>query len=212
MDFIGPFPESQGCNYLWVIVCHLTSRVHVVPIKTTTTATELSWLFVKEIVRLHGLPKSIVSDRDSKFTSRWWREVHRLLGAKLLMSTLFHPETDGTTEQVNHSIGQILRSTVNADQRNWVEKCPMLEFAINSSINESTGFAPFELDGGYMPSMIREYTANNISPGVQECNTPRLRGQEVDGASAQTERYRGSWTPAKSLQIPPDVNTTQSIE
>ena len=98
MDFIGPFPESQGCNYLWVIVCRLTSRVHVVPIKTTTTATELSWLFVKEIVRLHGLPKSIVSDRDSKFTSRWWREVHRLLGAKLLMSTSFHPETDGTTE------------------------------------------------------------------------------------------------------------------
>ena len=138
------------------------------PIKTTTTATELSWLFVKEIVRLHGLPKSIVSDRDSKFTSRWWREVHRLLGAKLLMSTSFHPETDGTTEQVNRSIGQILRSTVNADQRNWVEKCPMLEFAINLSINESTGFAPFELDGGYMPSMIREYTANNIPPGVRE--------------------------------------------
>ena len=156
MDFIGPFPESQGCKYLWVIVCRLMSRVHVVPIKTMTTATELLWLFVKEIVRLHGLPKSIVSDRDSKFTSRWWREVHRLLGAKLLMSTSFHPETDGTTEQVNRSIGQILRSTVNADQRNWVEKCPMLEFAINSSINESTGFAPFELDGGYMPSRICE--------------------------------------------------------
>ena len=84
------------------------------------------------------------------------------------MSTSFHPETDGTTERVNHSIGQILRSTVNADQRNWVEKCPMLEFVINSSINESTGFAPFELDGGYMPSMICEYTTNNMSPGVRE--------------------------------------------
>ena len=70
------------------------------------------------------------------------------------MSTSFHPQTDGATERMNHSIGQILPLTVNADQKNWVEKCPMLEFAINSSISESIGFAPFELDGGYMPSMI----------------------------------------------------------
>lgn len=85
------------------------------------------------------------------------------------MSTSFHPQTDGTTERVNRSIGQILRSTVDADQKNWVEKCPMLEFAINSSINESTGFAPFELDGGYLPSMIREYKDEpRISPGVRE--------------------------------------------
>src|SRR5579875_2014411 len=69
MDFIGPFPESQGYNYLWVVVCRLTSRVHVIPLNTTITASQLSWLFVKEIVRLHGLPKSIVLDRDPKFTS-----------------------------------------------------------------------------------------------------------------------------------------------
>src|ERR1700742_4414583 len=169
MDFIGPFPESQGYNYLWVVVCRLTSRVHVIPVNTTTTATQLSWLYIKEIVRLHGLPKSIVSDRDSKFTSRWWREVHRILGAKLLMLTSFHPQTDGATERMNRSIGQILRSMVDADQKNWVEKCPMLEFAINSSINESTGFAPFELDGGYMPSMIHEYrVTSNVPPGVQD--------------------------------------------
>lgn len=169
MDFIGPFPESQGYDYLWVVLCRLTSRVHVIPVTTTTTATQLSWIYIKEIVRLHGLPSSIVSDRDSKFTSRWWREVHRLLGAKLLMSTSFHPQTDGATERVNRSIGQILRSTVDADQKNWVEKCLMLEFAINSSINESTGYAPFELDGGYLPSMIREYKDTpSFPPGVRE--------------------------------------------
>jgi hypothetical protein len=76
---------------------------------------------------------------------------------------------NGVTEQINRSIGQILRSTIDADQKNWVDKCPMLEFAINSSINQSTGFAPFELDGGYMPSMIREYRVTpSVPPGVCE--------------------------------------------
>ena len=83
----------------------------------TMTAAQLLWLFVKEIMRLHGLPKSIISDGDSKFTSHWWHEVHQLLGAKLLMSTSFHPQTDGTAEQMNHSISQILRSTIKADQK-----------------------------------------------------------------------------------------------
>ena len=117
MDFIGPFPESQGFNYLWVVVCRLTSRIHVIPVTTTTTAVQLSWLYIKEIIRLHGLPKSIVSDRDPKFTSCWWQEVHRILGAKLLMSTSFHPQMDGITERMNCSIGQILHSMVDADQK-----------------------------------------------------------------------------------------------
>lgn len=71
MDFVGPFPEIDGLNYLWVVICQLTLMVHLIPVKTSTKATELSWLFLKEIVRLHGLPASIISDCDSKFTSRW---------------------------------------------------------------------------------------------------------------------------------------------
>lgn len=87
MDFIGPFPKSDGHDYLWVIICRLTSMVHLIPVNTTTTATELAVIYVREVVRLHGLPETIVSDRDSKFTSVFWKEVHRLLGTKLLMST-----------------------------------------------------------------------------------------------------------------------------
>jgi hypothetical protein len=70
MDFVGPFPKSQGYNYLWVIICQMTSMVHLVPVMTTVTASELSWKYLREIVRLHGLPNTIISDRDSKFTSR----------------------------------------------------------------------------------------------------------------------------------------------
>ena len=66
-------------------------------------------------MRLHGVPESIVSDHDTKFTSTFWRELHKLMGTKLLISTAFHPQTDGATEQANHSIGQILRMIINND-------------------------------------------------------------------------------------------------
>jgi len=152
MDFVGPFPNSKGYDYLWVIICRLTSMVHLVPIKTTTKASELAWIYVEQIVKIHGLPESIVSDRDSKFTSKFWTEVHRILGTKLLMSTSFHPETDGATERANRSVGQVLRTMVKPDQTDWVERIPLVEFAINSSKSASTGYAPFELNYGYMPT------------------------------------------------------------
>ena len=127
MDFVGPFPESHGYNYLWVVLCRLTSMTHLVPITTRTKASELAWLYFREIVRLHGLPESIVSDRDSKFTSKFWREVHRLLGTRLLMSTAFHPQTDGASERAIQSVSQVLRSMVGPKQQDWVEKIPMVE-------------------------------------------------------------------------------------
>lgn len=168
MDFVGPLPEIHGFNYLWVVICRLTSQVHLIPCHTTNTATDLSRIFLKEVVRLHGLPESIVSDRDSKFTSTWWKELHRLLGTKLLMSTAYHPQTDGITERANRSVAQIFRASIRADQRDWLGKTPLVEFAINSSINETTGYAPFELVHGYMPRMLREvrYT-HEAPPGVR---------------------------------------------
>jgi len=167
-DFIGPFPEANSFNYLWVVICQMTSMVHLIPVHTKLTASELSWKYMREIVRLHSLQSSIVSDQDSKFTSRWWRELHRIMGAKLLMSTSFHPQTDGQTEQANRNIGQIFRSVVNPDQKNWIDKVDMVEFAINSSISETTGYAPFELNYGYMLSMIKEiWSDEGIVQGIK---------------------------------------------
>jgi hypothetical protein len=98
MDFLGPFPKCEGFDYLWVVICRLTNMIHLIPITTCTKASELAYVFLREVVRLHGLPESIVSNRDSKFTSHFWRELHRLLGISLMMSTAFHPQTDGSTE------------------------------------------------------------------------------------------------------------------
>ena len=116
-------------------------------------AKEVAWLFLKEVVRLHGVPKSIVSDHDTKFMSTFWHELHKLMGTKLLMSTAFHPQTDGATESANHSIRQILRMIINDDQSDWAGKCPMVEFALNSSVSATTGFTPFKLNQGYMPQI-----------------------------------------------------------
>ena len=104
-------------------------------------------------MRLHRVPKSIISDHDTKFMSMFWHELHRLMGTKLLMSTVFHPQMDGVTEQANRSIGQILRMIINDDQKNWADKCPMVEFALNSSVSTTTGFTLFELNQGYMPQI-----------------------------------------------------------
>jgi hypothetical protein len=110
MDFMGPFPELAGFDYLWVVICHLTLMVHLVLIHTMTMASELTRLYVHEIVHLHGLAMRIVSDCDSKFMSQFWHETHQLLGTKLLMSTSFHPQMDGTSEQ---AIQLVCRSCVH---------------------------------------------------------------------------------------------------
>ncbi|KIK12982.1 hypothetical protein PISMIDRAFT_18316 [Pisolithus microcarpus 441] len=150
MDFVSPFPESSGANYLWVVLCRLTSLVHLVLVNTTIRASELTWVFIREIMRLHGLPDTIVSDRDTKFTSQFWRE------------------TDGASEQAIRNVSQILRGLVSPDQQDWAEKLLMVEFAINSSISSSTGFAPFELTYRYLPRSLPniEEQSAATAPGV----------------------------------------------
>jgi hypothetical protein len=164
MDFIGPFPESRGYNYLWVIICRMTSMVHLIPIHMRMKASELSWIYRCEIICLHGLLSSIVSDRDSRFMSKWWKELHRILGTKLLMSTSYHPQMDRQTEHMNRSVGQIFRTVVRHDQKDWIDRVDLTEFAINASISHVTRYAPFELNGGYMPSMIKEICADRVTP------------------------------------------------
>ena len=87
------------------------------PTTTTVTTRGIVWLILKEVMRLYGIPESIVSERDTKFTSIFWKELHRLMGNKLLMSTAFHLQTDGATERANRSIAQILRTVVSNDQK-----------------------------------------------------------------------------------------------
>lgn len=178
MDFVGPFPPSLGFDYIWVLICRLTSQVHLIAINTTSKTSDLAWIYFRDIVHLHGLALSIVSDRDPKFTSKFWTELHRLLGGKLLMSTAFHPQTDSVTECAIQTVLHILHSVIKPDQTDWAEKLPMVEFAMNSSISDTTGFSPFELNYGYTPCMVCKLSRSPAMPGVKdfaECALDNLR-------------------------------------
>ena len=125
-------------------------------------------IFLKEVVRLHGVPKSIVSDCNTKFTSMFWHELHKLMGIKLLMSTVFHPQTDGATGWANCSIGQVLRMIIQDDQRDWAAKCPMVEFALNSNVRTMTRFDPFKLNQGYLPQIGMPTSFDTKFKGVKQ--------------------------------------------
>ena len=126
----------------------------------------VTWLILKEVVRLHRIPESIVSDRDTRFTSIFWKELQKLMGTKLLRFTAFHPQMDGATKRANRSIAQIPCTAVSNNQKNWSEKCSMVEFVINSSVNTTTGYAPFKLSHGYMPRSRQHISTNTSFRGV----------------------------------------------
>jgi hypothetical protein len=167
MDFVGPFPLVDNFDYIWVILCRLTSLVHLITLRTTMTASQLAPLFMNHIVHLHGLPETIASDRDPKFMSLFWTEIHRLLGIKLAKSTAFHPQTNRASERMIHKMSQVLCTVVRPDQLDWPKHLPMTEFAINSSMSASTGFAPFELTYGYLLQIIQS-VGESLFSGVQD--------------------------------------------
>ena len=147
MDFITQLPVTPvGYDAIAVFVCRLTKMAHFVPCYTTITALELAFLFLREVVKLHGVPKEFISDRDSKFTSHFWKAVCEKLGTKQGLSTSFHPQTDGQTERTNRVLE--LRHYVNPSHTYWHEHLPVAEFAYNNSHHESIKNTPFFLNYG----------------------------------------------------------------
>jgi hypothetical protein len=178
MDFIGPFPESNGFDYLLVVICRLTSMVHLVPTRTTAKVIDIAWLYLCEVVKLHGLPKSIVSDRDTKFVSKFWKELHRIMGTKLMMSMAYHPQMDGATECAIRQVSQVLQSLIKPDQTDWANQCPMVEFAMNSTISSTMEFAPFELNYSWMPTIMTELD-NTQYNGIRQFTKQALQNLSV---------------------------------
>ena len=169
IDFIGPLPESAnrmgGYDMICVIIDLLTSVVHLVPTRQTYRAIDVAKLIFEQVYRLHGIPERIVSERDSLFTSKFWKRLHYLVGTRLYMSLAFHPQTDGTIERVNRTVTQMIRQCVRPDQKDWVVKLPAVEFAINSARSSTTRFSPFQLNYGRNPSPM-VWNAQDEFPGV----------------------------------------------
>lgn len=144
MDFIEGLPVSDGANSILVVVDRLTKYAHFLPLKHPFTAASVSKVFIDSMVKLHGVPATIISDRDKVFTSHFWRDVFKALGTKLHYSTAYHPQTDGQSERVNQCLEQYLRCAVQDNPRQWRKWISLAEFWYNSSFHSSLGCSPFK--------------------------------------------------------------------
>jgi RNase H-like domain found in reverse transcriptase/Reverse transcriptase (RNA-dependent DNA polymerase)/Integrase zinc binding domain/Chromo (CHRromatin Organisation MOdifier) domain/Retrotransposon gag protein/Integrase core domain len=169
MDFVGPLPVSEGFDMLLVITDRLTNYVKIEPVLETATAKDIASVVYKSWCRQFGLPRRIVSDRDKLFKSHFWRELLRLMGIKVLMSTAFHPETDGSSERSNKTVIEALRAYVNRQQNDWMKHLVHVELAMNNSVNATHQHSPTEMLYG---TSVRLFpTIENIDttvPGVAE--------------------------------------------
>ena len=152
MDLITHLPETKrGNTAIVVFVDRLSKMVCLAPVKTSIDARQYAKLFVKEIFAKHGLPGSIISDRDPRFTSEFFQQLCELLQIKQHMSTAFHPQSDGQTERMNRTLVEMFRGFVGSIFEEWVVHLPSAEFAMNNAFNESIRTTPFFLNYGRHP-------------------------------------------------------------
>ncbi|KAK1431807.1 hypothetical protein QVD17_08491 [Tagetes erecta] len=145
MDFITKLPRtSRGHDSIWVIVDRLTKSAHFLPIREDFKMDKLAKIYVNEIVSRHGVPISIISDRDSRFTSRFWRSLQKSLGTQLNLSTAYHPQTDGQSERTIQTLEDMLRTCIIDFGGSWDSHLPLIEFSYNNSYHTSIKCAPFE--------------------------------------------------------------------
>ena len=145
MDFIVGLPKtSKGYDSIWVIVDRLTMSAHFLPVKTIFTAKQYAQLYMDRIESLHGIPKTIISDRGAQFITRFWEHFHAALGTQLIRSSVYHPQTDGQTERINQILEDMLRACVLSYSKKWDECLPLDEFSYNNRYQESIKMAPFE--------------------------------------------------------------------
>ncbi|RVW96877.1 Transposon Ty3-I Gag-Pol polyprotein [Vitis vinifera] len=138
-------PRTLGANNtIWVIVDRLTKSAHFLPMKVNFSMDHLVFLYVKEIMRIHGVPISIASDRDPRFTSRFWHSLQKALGIKLSFSIAFHPQTDGQSERVIQVLEDLLKACTLDLKGSWDDYLPLVEFTYNNSFQASIGMTPFE--------------------------------------------------------------------
>jgi hypothetical protein len=145
MDFIVGLPRTRdGYDSIWVIVDRLTKVAHFIPVKTTYTGAKLAELYMSRIVCLHGVPKKIVSDRGTQFTSRFRGKLHESKDTKLNFSSAYHPQTDGQTKRNNQILEDMLRVCALKHGGSWDKSLPYAEFSYNNSYQASLKMAPFE--------------------------------------------------------------------
>nr|GEY93852.1 putative reverse transcriptase domain-containing protein [Tanacetum cinerariifolium] len=145
MDFINKFPRTRsGHDLIWVIVDRLTKSAYFLAVREYYKTEKLARLYINEIIARHCVPVSIISDRDSYFTSRFWKSLQKALGTRLDLSTTYHPEIDGQSKHTIQTLEDMLRACAMDFDRNWDTHLPLVEFSYNNSYHSSIKCSPFE--------------------------------------------------------------------
>jgi len=169
MDFITGLPISYGFTVIYVVVDRLSKAAHFMPLKQDFTSKLVAEIFFKNVVKLHGLPKSIVSDRDKVFTSQFWKFLWQFSGTTLKMSSTYHPQSDGQSEILNKFLELYLRCFTFDAPREWSKMLAWAEYWYNTTYHTSTGMTPFRVVYGREPPKILKYVPQDNDPlSVQE--------------------------------------------
>jgi hypothetical protein len=159
MDFVEGFPKSGGKSVILTVVDHFSKYSHFIALSHPYTAVSVAQAFLDNVVRLHGMPCSIVSDRDPIFTSSFWTKLFSLSGTQLLMSMAFHPQTDGQSEVTNCILCVYLRCLVGDHPKSWLRWLPWAEYCYKTSFQFALKTTPFQVVYGRPPPPLISYTA-----------------------------------------------------
>ena len=194
MDFIVKLPVSNGFDSILVVVDRFSKMSHLIPCKETIDAPGTAKLILNHVVKLHGLPDEVISDRGPQFTSKFWREVCSRLGIERKLSTPAHPQTDGQTERMNQTLEQYLRSYINYEQDNWEELLPFAEMAMNNAVSASTRRSPYEANYGFKPrfDFLSETKNDSNVPAADEFleNLKKIWNEVSKNLSLTRERMK----------------------
>src|SRR5438045_4895378 len=141
---VGLHYTQSGHDSIWVISDRLTKVAHFIPVKQTYPGPKLAELYMARIVCLHGVPKKIISDRGTQFTSRFWQKLQEALGTRLHFSSVYHPQIDGQTKRINQILEDMLRARALKNGQSWDRNLPYAEFSYNNSYQASLKMSPFE--------------------------------------------------------------------
>lgn len=169
MDFITGLPQSHGYTVILVVVDRFSKGIHLWALPTGFTAYKVAELFVSLFCRNHGVPRSIVSDRDPIFISHFWSDLFKFSGTLLRMSSSYNPQTDGQTEVMNRTVEQYLRACVHDKPSHWFKFLPWAEYHYNTSTHVASGFSPFQVIYGKIPPPIPSYLSGQSA--VEACDS-----------------------------------------
>uniref|UniRef100_A0A8C5MLT5 Uncharacterized protein n=1 Tax=Leptobrachium leishanense TaxID=445787 RepID=A0A8C5MLT5_9ANUR len=168
MDFIVDLPPSEGNTTILTVIDRFSKMAHFVPLKKLPSSEQLAGIFAKEVVRLHGIPQEIVSDRGTQFISRFWRSFCKEMGINLSFSSAYHPQSNGAAERTNQSLEQYLRFFISHQQDNWSSLLPWAELARNNVVHDSSGHTPFFATYGFHPALLPGTPSESPIPALND--------------------------------------------